>query len=119
MDMILKVNKHSYFSYTAITNTLIGRAGGANAIKKVWLDDPSKYHFKMEDSTGVMIKGSYSLDNELNYIEFNMSGSKTSVDDVSKYTYKLFLEMGIWNQFKSKGEDAINRMNSMGLLSTH
>ena len=118
-NLILKVNKHSYFSYTAITNTLIGRAGGANAIKKVWLDDPSKYHFKMEDSTGVMIKGSYSLDNELNYIEFNMSGSKTSVDDVSKYTYKLFLEMGIWNQFKSKGEDAINRMNSMGLLSTH
>lgn len=118
-NLFLKVNKHSFFSYVAITNTLIGEAGGANDVMKVWLDNPAMYHLKTGDCTETKIEGRFSVDGRHTYTVFNMAGNDFSVEDVAKYTYKLFSKMGIWSQFREKGESAINYMNRRGFLSKH
>ena len=66
-----------------------------------------------------MITGSYSVDGGLNFTDFNIPGNRDNIHDAAVYSYQLFMRMGIWGQFKSKGEDAISHMNAMGYLSTH
>lgn len=117
-DLFSKVHKHSYFSFIAITNTLIGEADGAEKTRKVWLDNPNKYHYKVGNRDD-MIAGKYSVDGRLSYESFNMEGDRHKLKDAAKYSYYLFKEMGVWGQFKEKGEAAINFMNSMEFLRYH
>lgn len=118
-NLFKKVRKHSYFSAIAIPNTLIGRAGGAERTKSVWLNSPDKYKFSTGEDRNNMITGSYSVDGGLNFTDFNIPGNRDNIHDAAVYSYQLFMRMGIWEQFKSKGEDAISHMNAMGYLSTH
>lgn len=114
-----RVNKHSFFSYIAITNTLIGEAGNAEQVKAEWLDIPSKYHITTDDCNNSQIGVHYSTDGKVTYTEYHVKGNSFSLDDVVEYTYNLFKLMGVLSQFRSKGSRAIDYMNDKGLLSHH
>ena len=42
-----------------------------------------------------------------------------NVDDLARYTYLLFKEMGLLKEFKNKGKNAIEFMNEKGFLAKH
>lgn len=115
-ELFTKVHKHSFFSFIAITNTLIGNAAGAERTKRIWLDNPNKYDFITGDRED-MIAGKYSIDGSSSYKSFIMEGDVSKLKDTAKYSYYLFKRMGIWEEFKKKGEDAIYYINRMDFLS--
>lgn len=115
---LLAVNKHPFFSYVAITNTWIGEATRATETKREWLDNPEQYRFRVLKEPGY-ISGEYSIDGGIHYKEFTMEGQPTDVDNVARYTYLLFKEMGVLDQFKEKGQYAVEFMNSIGSLAHH
>lgn len=114
-----KVHKHSFYSYIAITNTLIGKAYGANETKPKWLKTPQTYEIKCEQCDKSRIEVSYSINGGISYDDMKYEANSFSIDDVAEFTYKLFQKMGIWEEFKEKGELAINHMNYRGFLITH
>lgn len=117
-DCLLEVNKHSFFTFLAITNTWIGTARWAEETKQIWLDNPGQYFFHTKEKKG-FVSGEYSIDGGRNLCELTIEGSDRNVDDVARYTYLLFKEMGLLNEFKSKGKEAIEFMNEEGFLAKH
>lgn len=117
-DCLLEVNKHSFFTFLAITNTWIGTARWAEETKKIWLDNPGQYFFHTKEKKE-HISGEYSIDGGANLCELTIEGSARNVDDVARYTYLLFKEMGLLKEFKNKGKNAIEFMNEKGFLAKH
>lgn len=111
--------KHRFFAYIAITNTLIGEANGAKETKKIWLKQPDKYYLKLSSKTDNVISGSYSVDYGRTYIPFKRSGNRFDIDDVTKFTLDLFVKMGVIDEFKENGKNAIDYINHMGFLANH
>lgn len=118
-ELFSKVHKHSYFSYIAITNTLIGEAGGAGETKPKWLSKPMAYEIKCERCDESRIEVSYSVNGGLSYDDMKFDSDAFSIDDAAKFTYKLFKTMGVWEEFKNKGQKAIDHMNYRGFLASH
>ena len=84
-------------------------------IKPVWLDSPDD--IKVNSTTGDGEMGfAYSL-NGVKQPNFTIEGDKYSIEDVSKFTYLFLKKIGVWEQFINKGEDAIRKMNEIGVLS--
>lgn len=117
-EQFKRVNKHSFFSYIAITNTLIGKARHAEDVKKIWLDIPGKYHIET-DCSATQIETQYSTDGKNTYTEYRIDGNSFSLDDVAEYTYNLFKAMGVLSQFRSKGSKAIDFINRLECLKHH
>lgn len=113
------INKHSFFSYIAITNTLVGTAGNADRVKNYWLNNPSQYYFCLTSGPNGYICGQFSTDGGEKDISFSEEGSPKDIDDVAKYTYHLFTRMGIFKQFLEKGDDLVKFFNDNNLLSRH
>lgn len=113
-----RVNKHPFFSYIAITNTLIGEAAHAEEVKKQWLTNPSVYQVRIY-CPKTHIEAQYSIDGGKNYTSFNVKSDSSSLDDVVEFTYRLFKSMGVLSLFSEKGSKAIDYMNRYGFLSTH
>lgn len=101
----LKVNKSPFYSYLAITNTLIGNAVHADSIKPEWLEDHRKYIFKTANDNY-----EYSIDYGQTYHSLPFSGNVRDLDQIVDYTYRLFVEMGVMEIFMQKGEQAIQKM---------
>lgn len=118
-DLFSKVRKHSYFSYIAITNTLIGEAGGANETKPKWLSKPLAYVIKCERCDESRIEVAYSVNGGITYDDLKFDSDAFSIDDVAWFTYRLFQIMGVWEEFKNKGQKAIDHMNYRGFLASH
>lgn len=116
--MFEKVNKHPFFSYTAILNYLIGEVDVSRSVKDYWVNQPSKYKFKLENNSDTL-KCSYSIDWGNNFISFQFNGNSRSLNEVVKYTYSLFTKMGLMSQFRIRGEAAINKINESGFLAHH
>ena len=93
-------------------------AGSSEQTKRKWLDNPDQYDFRVKDKQNY-ISGEYSIDGGNSYQELSIIGSERSVDDVARYTYLLFKEMGVLDQFKEKGQYAVEFMNSVGSLAHH
>ncbi len=118
-DLFSKVRKHSYFSYIAITNTLIGEACGADETKSKWLSTPLAYEIKCEKCDKSRIEVSYSVNGGISYNDLKFDSNAFSIEDVARFTYKLFKTMGVWEEFKNKGSKAIEHMNYRGFLASH
>lgn len=116
--LLSQIVKHSYFSYFALTNALIGEAVGAEETKKRWLDNPYKYFFKTKKSYGE-IGGEYTVDGQQTWHDFRQNGNTEDLDDVAHFTYSLFKTMGLLGQFREKGSYAVDFMNQMGYLATY
>lgn len=117
-NCLLQVNKHQFFTYVAIPNTWIGEATRSEETKRTWLDNPNQYYFRTKEKEDY-ISGEYSIDGGNSYQELSIIGSKRDVDDVARYTYLLFKEMDVLDEFKEKGQKAIEFMNSVGCLAHH
>lgn len=117
-NCLLQVNKHQFYTYVAIPNTWIGEATWSKPTKEKWLHNPDQYDFRVKDKQNY-ISGEYSIDGGNSYQELSILGSDKSVDDVAHYTYLLFKEMGVLDEFKRKGHHAIEFMNSVGSLGHH
>lgn len=117
-NSILRIKKHPFFSYMAIPNTWIGKAYGAESTKRKWLDNPELYLFKTNDKEG-RISGEYSVDGGKSYEDISIEGNSFNIDDVALFTYQLLEGMGVFLQFKQKGDKAIVYMNSKGFLAHH
>lgn len=117
-NCILQIDKHSFFSYLAIPNTWIGEAAHAEETKELWLDDPDEYYFKTNDKEG-FISGEYSIDGGKTYNTISIEGDRLDVDDVAKFTYSLFKNMGVLSQFKKNYTEVIEFMNDRGMLACH
>lgn len=113
---ILQVDKAPFYSYIAIPNTWIGRAAHAVEIKRLWLENPTKYYFKTKDEEGV-ISGEYSIDGGNTYNEISIEGDRFDIDDAAKFTYRLFKNMGILSLFKKKHKEIIEYMNDRDMLA--
>jgi hypothetical protein len=119
-EQFLRVNKNPFFSYYAITNTLIGEAGNSDKIKKVWLSDDKKFSVvKRDKDVANHITCKFSTDYEANYADFSRPGEYSNIDDVVNFTYDLFLAMGLLQQFKQYGAKAIDKMNALYCLAYH
>ena len=116
--LLSQIVKHSYFSYFALTNALIGEAVGAEETKKRWLDYPNKYFFKAIKTYGE-IEGEYTVDSQQTWHDLKQRGNSNDLDDVSHFTYSLFKAMGLLGQFRERGFYAVNYMNQMGYLATY
>lgn len=117
-SQLLRQNKHSFFSYFAIPNTLIGEAGGSAAVKAVWLSSPNTYLMKSKDKDKKgFICVDYSIDGGSSWNTFEIQGDYEDIDNVSLFTYELFKKMGILDDFLAKGAEAIDYMNEHRLLS--
>jgi hypothetical protein len=114
-----RVTKHTYFSYMAITNSLIGEAQGAEIIMPIWLKNHSKYKFSSKKVGTKRIGGSYSIDGGKSYVDLIISGDPDSFEDQVKYATLLFHKMGVINQFLKNGEKAIDELNFRKYLRYH
>ncbi len=113
--ILLKANKAERFSYYALPNVLIGNGVKSSFIKPIWLDAPDA--IKADSVTGDGEMGfAYSL-NGVRQPNFSIEGDLRSIEDVSKFTYLFLKKVGVWEQFVNKGEDAIRKMNELGVLS--
>lgn len=117
-ECLLKIRKHTFFSYIAIPNTWIGEAGHSKETKEQWLDTPTKYDFKTKDDAG-LISGKFSIDGGMSYEDISIEGDGFDVDETAKFTYLLFKNMGVLSQFKKKGHKAIQFMNNHNFLAYH
>lgn len=108
-----RVTKHPFYSYVAITNTLIGNATQADIVIKKWLDPDCHCRFYCTNGSYV-----YTLDGET-YYDLPFVGNSQNIDDVVDYTYKLFKEMGVLSNFKNCGAEAIDYMNDHRILAYH
>ncbi|MBR4553876.1 MAG: hypothetical protein IKO20_09215 [Bacteroidaceae bacterium] len=115
---IYEVRKHVYFSYIAIPNTWIGEAGQSDATRAAWLSQPSKYHFRLVDKVG-KIACEYSVNGRRTYQEFSIEGDKGDIDDVALFTYHLLKKMNLLEEFRLKGQKAVEFMNKQGILAYH
>ena len=115
---LAKIRKHSFYTYTAIPNTWIGEAAGAQETKQQWLDQADKYVLKLIDKPG-FIAGEYSTDGGDIFYEISVHGSSRNIDDTAKFTYYLLKKMGVFTIFKQNGHKAIEYMNRRGLLAHH
>lgn len=111
-----RVEMNSYFSYMAITNTLIGEADGADDIKPIWLENPEDLQFRTDDSRKGYIEGEYSLDGGRTYHNISIEGDYDSIDDHVKFAQTLFYKMGVMLAFKINGSKAIDSINQNGYL---
>lgn len=109
-----KVDKHPYYSYVAIVNTLIGEAYGAQYVKPIWLDNPSKYQFMCSDNNYC-----YSTNGGTTFNSINGPRNHPDIDTISIFTVFLFTQMGVMNYFREKGESAIQYMNDNKYLAYH
>lgn len=117
-NLLLQVNKHPFFSYLAIPNTWIGGAHGADITKSKWLNNSKRYIFKTKDKIG-FISGFYSVDGGNNSKEISVRGNINNIDDIACFTYILFKEMGIMDDFREHGHKAVAYMNRHGFLASH
>lgn len=111
---ILAVNKHPFFSYYAIPNTLIGEAANASEVKAVWLSTPEKFLVESIDKNNKKpsyISIRYSIDGGVSWITHEKKADYQNIDDVASFTYELFKAMGVLEEFISKGPKAISYMN--------
>lgn len=118
-EQLLRVNKNPFYTFLAITNTLVGEARNAKETKVVWLDSPSRYDFKIKDNNEIEIFGEYSIDGGTTYHTIAVERTGTEIDDTVKFTYELFRNMGILQAFRDKGSDAIDFMNETNCLAYH
>lgn len=118
-SLFLKVNKHSFYSYVAIPNTLIGEAVGSTSTKERWLTTPNKYFFKTNKSKDGFISGQYSVNGGTSYTDLTVNGNSRDINDVSRYTCLLFNKMGVMKEFESKGHYAIDYINERRFLADH
>ena len=94
------------FAFSIIPNTLIGTAVNAPYVKPVWLHNADRYHIEMIKSTsGISCK--YSCPGVIGTKNFSTQGNRNNLDAVVEFTYRLFKLMGVWDQFKQRGENAI------------
>ena len=114
-----RVIKHSFYSYMAITNSLIGEAQGASDIMPVWLTNYTKYKFRTKKVGGNKIAGSYSVDGGKSFIDLIMTGDSGSLDDQVNYATLLFYRMGVIDQFLKNGHKAIDALNVGEYLRYH
>ena len=114
-----RVIKHPFFSYMAITNSLIGEATGAPHIMPIWLKSHTQYIFKTKKSGSDKIGGSYSVDGGATYTDLIIVGDPNSFDDQVKYATNLFYRMGIIDQFRKNGKNAIDELNKQGYIRYH
>ena len=117
-ECLLKIRKHTFFSYIAIPNTWIGEAGHSKETKEQWLDTPTKYDFKTKDDAG-LISGKFSIDGGMSYEDISIEGDGFDVDETAKFTYLLFKNMGVLSLFKENGHKAIQYMNDHNILAYH
>ena len=96
----------------------IGEVDVSRSVKDYWVNQPSKYKFKLENNSDTL-KCSYSIDWGNNFISFQFNGNSRSLNEVVKYTYSLFTKMGLMSQFRIRGEAAINKINESGFLAHH
>jgi len=109
------VNKNPYFSWFAITNTIIGSAHGSENVKECWLINSEEYNVKPQDKDG-FISVTYNVPDCPHDSEFTLIGDKNNLDDVVRFTYELLSLMGIYDQFKENGQIAIEYINNHGYL---
>lgn len=117
---ILAVNKHPYFSYYAITNTLIGEAANSSDVKPIWLSCPSKYLVESTDKDHKRdgyISIRYSVDGGLSWEQIATRANYEDIDDVALFTYGLFSSMGLIDSFIEKGPQAILHINNKEFLA--
>jgi hypothetical protein len=117
-DLFLKIDKHPFFSYMAITNTLIGEAEKSEQIGKVWLSTPEKFYIKSIENNNGSISCEYSDDFQKTFHKFETEG-QDDLEGIVNFTYRLFVKMGVWQQFVDKGADAIDAMNRLHCLKYH
>lgn len=115
-QMLMRINKHPFFAYTALINLLIGNINGSSVVKPTWLDNPDKYSVELSNNHG-NVSCRYSTDYGSNYTSVSFTGNTHSVDEVSTFMYGLFRKMGVWNQFKLNAEIAVSTINQNGYLS--
>lgn len=117
---ILAVNKDPFFSYYAITNTLIGEAANSSDVKPIWLSCPSKYLVESTDKDHKRdgyISIRYSVDGGLSWEQIATRANYKDIDDVALFTYGLFSSMGLIDSFIEKGPQAILHINNKEFLA--
>lgn len=114
-----RVIKHPFFSYMAITNSLVGEAQGAEYIMPVWLTNHSTYKFRTMEGGSNKIAGSYSIDGGKSYTDLIMTGDSASFDDQVSYATLLFYRMGVIDFFLKNGRKAIDALNVGEYLRYH
>lgn len=117
---ILAVNKHPFFSYYAITNTLIGEAANSSDVKPIWLSYPNNYLVESTDKDHKRdgyISIRYSVDGGLSWKPIATRANYEDIDDVALFTYGLFSSMGLIDSFIEKGPQAILHINNKEFLA--
>lgn len=114
-----RVIKHPFFSFIAITNSLIGEAHGSADIMPVWLTNHSTYKFRTKKVGTKKIGGSYSVDGGKSYTDLIVIGDPSSFEDQVNYATLLFYRMGVVDQFLKNGHKAIDVLNERGYIRYH
>ena len=110
-----RVQIDDYYSYMAITNTLVGNASGSKGIKQIWLTNPDEYIFETDGN--YKLAGQYSTDGGNTYNSFSIDGDYNSFEDNVLFAYRLFEKMDIMKMFRQKGKSAIDEINNKEMLS--
>ena len=116
-ELFLQVNKHNYYSYFAIINTLIGSAYKSDEVKTAWLGNHIAIHADGSVKNN-NIQFEYSINNSPNKV-FAISGNRNSIDDISRFSCLFLKEIGLWKQFKTNGIRGIRKINDLGFLAYH
>lgn len=120
-SQLQRMNKSSRFSIFAITNTLIGSAANSSDVKEIWLPDP--FEIQVTSSSQEIVKKEgyitvkYSNDWGHTWHIFEKSGEYNNIDDVSNFTYELFVKLDVLADFIEHGASAIDYMNNHNYLS--
>ena len=113
-----RVKMDSFFSYTAIPNTLMGEAQGALETKEKWMDEPTKTKIIIDkDENDGFIRCRYSINGGESFDRMEFKGDKNSIEDVARFSYAIFIKTGTLEQFMRKGENAIDIINQCGWLT--
>lgn len=109
----MRIGINPYFTYLAITNTLIGGASGASSVKQIWLSQPEQYQLNTTSENEI----TYSCNFGKDFDKIDFSGSFRNLDDVSYFTYELFTKMGVMDDFLAKGTNAVDFMVDHNFLT--
>ena len=118
-QQFLRVEKHPFYRYIAIINTLISENCASDKIRPIWI--PSQLNDSL--SVKINIVGSdvkctfyYKGIRETSFV---FSCDTNNIDDVVDFSYELLDRLGLIGSFISNGAKAIDEINKRTLLKYH
>lgn len=114
----LRVEKHQFYTYVAIINTLISEDCEGEKIRSIWIPSQLRGNLSVKiDVVGSNVKCAYSHRGIVS--SFVSSCDANNIDDVVELSYNLLYRLELIGSFISNGALAIDEINELCLLKYH